>query len=96
MLKKYCIEYSIRFQKHLPTERHQYFTDDPVAGEDFVQDLLERGMGLHAIKHEGVDLPKVDFDRFVKIAAAKVTSRLICKSLNIKPDEERFRFGFAA
>ena len=96
MLKKYTVEYSLHFRKHSPPEHHQYFTDDPVALEDFLQSLLEQGMGLHAIKHEGADLPKGDFDRMVKIAAAEVASRLICRTLNIKPEEERYRFGFAA
>jgi hypothetical protein len=96
MLKKYCVDYSLHFRKHSPPEHHQYFTDDPVACEEFVQGLLEHGMGLHGIKHDGVDLPKVDFDRIVKVAAAEVASRMICTSLNIKSEEERYRFGFAA
>ena len=96
MLKNYCVEYSLCFRKHHPPEHHQYFTDDPVACEDFVQGLLEHGMGLHGITRDGVELPKVDFDRIVKIAAAEVASRMICTSLGIKADEERYRFGFAA
>ena len=96
MLKKYTVEYSLHFRKHSPPMHHQYFTDDPVACEEFVQGVLERGLGLHAIKHEGADLPPADFDRMIKIAASEVAARLICTSLNIKPDEERFRFGFAA
>lgn len=96
MLKKYTIEYSLHFRKHSPPEHHQYFTDDPVACGEFVQNLLEHGMGLHAIKHEGGDLPKADFDHMVKIAAAEVAAKLICTSLNIKPEEERHRFGFTA
>lgn len=96
MLKKYCIEYSLQFRKHSPPEHHQYFTDDPVACEEFVEGLLEHGMGLHSIKHEGVELPKVDFDRIVKIAAGETAAKLICTSLGIKPEEERYRFGFAA
>ena len=96
MLKKYTIEYSLHFRKNSPPEHHQYFTDDPVVVEEFVQGLLERGMGLHAIKREGADLAKADFDRMVKVAASEVAARLICTSLHIKADEERFRFGFAA
>jgi hypothetical protein len=96
MLKKYSIEYSLQFRKHSPPAHHEYFTDDPVECEAFVQNLLENGMGLHAIRHDGAELPTVDFDRIVKIAAAQIASRLICTSLNIKPEEERFRFGFAA
>jgi hypothetical protein len=96
MLKKYTIEYSLHFRKHHPPEHHQYYTDDPVTCEEFVQGLLEHGMGLHAIKRDGVDLPKAEFDRIVKIAASEVTSKLLCTSLHIKPEEERYRFGFAA
>ena len=77
-------------------EHHFYHTDDPVACEEFVQDLLENGMGIHAIKREGADLPRPDFDRIVKIAAAAIASKRICASLSIKPEEEHYRFGFAA
>ena len=95
MLKKYTVEYSHQFRKHSPPEHHPFFTDDVVECENFIQDLLARGMGLHAIKHEGADVPKAEFDRIVKVAASEVASKLICTTLNIKPDEERFRFGFA-
>lgn len=96
MLKKYSIEYSLQFRKHSPPEHHFHYTDDPVSCEEFVQELLEKGMGIHAIKHDGADLPRVDFDRIVKVAAAEIAARRICTSLNIKPDEERYRFGFAS
>jgi hypothetical protein len=96
MLKKYCVEYSLCFRKHNPPEHHQYFTDDPLACEEFVEGLLEHGMGLHAIRHEGADLPPADFDRIVKVAAAAIASKFICTSLHIKAEEERYRFGFAA
>lgn len=96
MLKKYTVEYSLHFRKNHPPEHHQYYSDDPVAVEGFVQGLLEHGMGLHAIKRDGVELPQVEFDRIVKIAAAEVASKLICTSLHIKAEEERYRFGFAA
>ncbi len=96
MLKNYSIEYSLHFRRHTPPERLVYFTDDPVAVEEFVENLLEHRMALLAIKHEGVDLPKLEFDRLVKLAAARAASKLICASLNIKADEERHRFGFAA
>ena len=96
MLKKYTIEYSLVFRKHSPPEHHQYFTDDPVAVEEFLQGLLTHGMGLHAIKHDGLDLPQADFDRMVKLAASEVAAKLVCATLHIKPDEERYRFGFAA
>jgi hypothetical protein len=96
MLKKYSVEYSVRLHRHSLPEHHFYITDDPVACEEFVQDLLENGMGIHAIKHEGADLPRPDFDRVVKLAASALASKRICASLSIKPEEEHYRFGFAA
>ena len=96
MLAKFTVEYSATARKHSPPAHEFYYTDDPLACEQFLQDLLEQGMGLHAIKHEGADLPRVDFDRMVKVAAGAIASKLICTSLNIKSEEERFRFGFAA
>ncbi len=95
MLTKYAIEYSPRFRKHSPPAHHVYYSDDPVACEEFTQELLQQGMGIHAIKREGVDLPRPEFDRIVRVAAARLAAQHICVSLNIKPDEERFRFGFA-
>lgn len=49
-----------------------------------------------AIRHEGLALAKPEFDRLIKMAASMLASRHICASLNIKPDEEEFRFGFTA
>jgi hypothetical protein len=96
MLKQYTVEYSFQNRKHSPPPHQEYYVDDVVEVENFVQDLLARGMGVHAIKREGAEVPKVEFDRIVKVAAGEVAARLICASLHIKPDEERFRFGFAA
>lgn len=96
MLKKYTIEYSLNFRKHHPAQHHEYFTDETVACEQFVLELLERGMALHAIKRDGADLPAAEFDRIVKVAAGEIAAKLVCASLHIKPDEERHRFGFAA
>ena len=96
MLKQYTVEYSLQFRKHSPPQHHQFFADDVVECENFIQDLLGHGMGLHAIKFEGADVPKAEFDRIVKVAAGEVAAKLICTSLHIKPDEERCRFGFAA
>lgn len=94
MLPKYTIEFAVPFHKNMSASH--YSTDDPVACEQFVQELLERGLAIRGIKHEGLDLPKVDFDRVVKTAAGMLASKRICTSLGIKPDEERYRFGFAA
>jgi len=94
MLAKYTIEYTAQFKKHAQPNHHS--TDDPVACEEFVEDLLEGGYSIQAIKHEGVDLPKKDFDRIVKTAAGMLASKRICASLGIKAEEEKYRFGFAA
>lgn len=96
MLKPYTIEYSLQFRKHSPPVHHEFFADDVVECEEFIQELLARGMGLHAVKHEGADVPKAEFDRIVKIAASEVAAKLVCATLHIKADEERQRFGFAA
>jgi hypothetical protein len=93
MLPKYTVEYTTQFKKHAQT--NHYSTDDPVACEEFVEELLERGFFIHAIKHEGIALPKHEFDRMVKTAAGMLASKHICASLGIKSDEEKYRFGFA-
>ena len=94
MLPKYSVEYTIQFRRHALS--NHFSTDDPVACEEFVEELLDRGITIRAIKHEGVDLPKNEFDRIVKIAAGMLASKHICISLGIKASEENFRFGFTA
>ena len=94
MIPKYTIEYSAQFKKHALT--NHYSTDDPVSCEEFVEELLERGFRVKTIKHEGLDLPREDFDKIVKTAAGMLASKHICASLAIKPEEEHYRFGFAA
>ena len=94
MIPKYTIEYSTPFRRHAQPSHHS--TDDPVACEEFVEELLERGFRIQSIRHEGLELAKPEFDRVIKTAAGMLASKHICASLNIKPDEERFRFGFTA
>ena len=94
MIPKYTIEYTTQFKRH--AQPNHYSTDDPVACEEFVEELLERGSALRAIRHEGVELTKHEFDRIVKSAASMLASKRICASLGIKADEERFRYGFSA
>jgi hypothetical protein len=94
MLPKYTVEYSVQLREHAPA--NHYSTDDPVACEQFLAEALDRGARIRAVKHEGVDLPKNEFDRMVKAAATLLVARKICDSLHIRPEEERFRFGFAA
>src|SRR5436190_22213627 len=90
MIPKYTIEYSLSsLRNQVP---NHYGTDDPVACEDFLSELLDRGLLLRGIKHEGIDLPKEDFDRMVRMAASLMAARRVCASLQIKPEEERYRF----
>jgi len=94
MIPKYNVEYTTQFRDHAQTSH--YFTDDPIACEEFIEQLLDRGLAIRAIKHDGVDLPQPDFDRMVRGAANILASKKICVSLGIKPEVEQFRFGFAA
>ena len=94
MLPKYTVEYGIQFKKSSPT--YHYSTDDPVSCEEFLTELLEREFHIIEIKHEGVGISRPDFDQMVKNAASMLASRHLCASLRIKPEEERFRFGFVA
>jgi len=94
MIPRYTIEFTTQFRKHAQVNHHS--TDDPVACEEFVEELLEQGFPIRSIKHEGLDLPKHEFDRIVKTAAGMLASKHICASLGIKPEEQKFRFGFAS
>lgn len=94
MLPKYTVEYITQFRKHLQT--NHYGTDDPVACEEFLSELLDRGFKILALRHDGLDLPPAEFDRMIKTAAGILAARKLCAALEIKPEEERFRFGFAA
>lgn len=89
MIPKYIIEYSVELVSH-------YSTDDPVACEEFLAELLERGAKICAIKHEGLNLSKPDFDKMIKTSAGMLASKRICAALDIKSDEEHLRFGCAA
>ncbi len=94
MIPKYIIEYTTHFRRH--SQINHYGTDDPVACAEFLEELLERGLKIQAVKHEGLDLPRHEFDKLIKNAAGMLASRHICASLGIKPEEEHFRFGFAS
>ena len=94
MMAKYNVEYAGPFRKGAQINHYQ--TDDPVAAEQFLAELLECGFKIREIKHEGVAVSKPDFNRMVKAAANILVSQHLCASLDLKPEEERFRFGFAA
>ena len=92
MLAKYTIEYAARVREHAPI--NHYSTNDPVACESFLKELLERGFRILGVRHEGVDLPRKEFDRLVKTAAAMGAAERLCFSLGIESEEEKYRFGF--
>ena len=90
---KYIVEYSIPFKKRALL--NSYSTDHLGACLEFLTELLERGFHLVDVKREGLSVSRVEFDELVRNAASSLVSRLICASLQIRPDEEQFRFGFA-
>ena len=94
MLPKYSIEYTVTFRRH--DFMHHMGTDDPVAAEEFLEELLERGYKIQGIKHDGEDLPQKDFDKMVKTAAGMLAAKHVCAALGIDAEEERYRFGFTA
>jgi hypothetical protein len=94
MLPKYSIEYTAQFGRQAQT--YHYSGDDPVACEEFLMELLERGFRIKIIRREGLELPPADFDKLIKTAAAMLAARSICKSLGITTEEEHHRFGFTA
>lgn len=94
MLAKYKIDYAIPFHSH--EQPHHYLTNDPVACEEFLTELLERGFKITNVLHEGVALPKVDFDRLIKTAAGVLATNHICKSLGVDRVDAHHRFGSPA
>ena len=94
MIPKYDIEYTLSAGR--PTLLNHYSTDDPVACAEIVEELLQRKFAIRGIKHEGLDLSPTDFESVIRTAAGMMASKHICASLSIKPEEEKFRFGFTA
>lgn len=94
MLAKFDIDY-ITYPEHNKTV-HTHRTDDPVAAEDFLISLLAIGARVAAIKHEGVELAGPEADRMLGIAAQRLASRLLGRSLGLDAAEVKHRFGFAA
>jgi hypothetical protein len=94
MLAKYKIEYGISFQGH--EQDHHYLTDDPVVCEQVLSGLLERGMRIKHISHDGVELPRPESDRMIKTAVGMLATRHLCASLEIDTVEAHHRFGSPA
>jgi hypothetical protein len=94
MLAKYNIEYAVPFNRR--QQWHNHLTDDPVACEEFLSEMLERGFKIRSIHHEGMELPRVEFDRLIKSAAGMLTTRHLCAALDIDSTEAHHRFGCPA
>ena len=91
MLAKYSVEFIISFRRHQVT--HHYRTDDPVALEEFIVELLEKGHHLEKISHQGAPLPQHDSDKILRTAATILAAKHLQRSLGIDEAETRHRFG---
>ena len=94
MLPKYKIEYAVDRHGHQHPAHHA--TDDPVAVEEFLSEVLENGFKIRSVLHEGVPLSSKDFDKLVKTAAGMLATRRICSALDIDTSECHDRFGAPA
>jgi hypothetical protein len=94
MLTKYSVEFTISFRRHQIT--HHYRTDDPVALEEFIVELLEKGYRLESVLHEGIPLPQHEADKILKTAATLLAAKHLRLSLGIDEAETRHRFGLPA
>jgi len=94
MIAKFDIDYVIHPQHNQRVDTHR--TDDPVEAEDFLMNLLIVGARIHAIKHEGLVLEAGQADRMLRVAAERLASRLLGRSLDLDSAQVKHRFGFAA
>ena len=96
MIPKYHIEYAIELGGHREPHVRDFQTDDPVACDEFLVALLERGIRINAIKHEGVGLAQREFDVLVRNAANTLGAKHVAKSLGLNSEQVHYRFGLAA
>lgn len=96
MIPKYHIEYCIEFGGHRNGHVRDFQTDDPVACEEFLVALLEHGIKINVIKHEGVPLVQREFDAMVRNAATTLAAKHVAKSLGLNSEQVHYRFGLAA
>ena len=94
MLAKYSVEFTISFRRHKMS--HHYRTDDPVAFEEFIVELLEKGHRLENIFREGIPLPQHEADKILKTAATLLAAKHLRLSLGIDEAETRHRFALPA
>jgi len=93
MLAKFSISYTVFPDHNKRLDTH--YTDDPVEAEMFISQLLKTGARIFDIKHNGVDLESIAYDRMIRIASERLAGRLIGASLKIGCAEVRHRFGLA-
>jgi hypothetical protein len=94
MLAKFAINYTVFPEHNKRVETHH--TDDPVEAETFLVQLLTSGSRIHSIMHDGVAVEPHQFDRLLKVAAARVSAELLSRSLHMDYAEVKHRFGFAS
>jgi hypothetical protein len=94
MLAKFNIEYIIQPEHNKRLDHH--LTDDPVEAEDFLMTLLSMGARICSIQHEGLTLEPPQADRMLRVAAERLSARLIGRCLNLDTAAVRHRFGLAA
>ncbi|MFZ9920011.1 MAG: hypothetical protein ACO3GO_03080 [Terrimicrobiaceae bacterium] len=93
MLAKFAISYTVFPEHNKRVDTH--YTDDPVEAELFLSQLLKTGARIFDIKHDGVNIEPHAYDRMIRIAAERLSGRLIGESLKIDYVEVRHRFGLA-
>lgn len=94
MLTKFAIDYVILPQHNKQVSTH--FTDDPIAAEEFLMQLLLSAAQIKEIRHDGVVVSAHQYNRLLKTAAERIASSLLRTSLGIDSVAVKDRFGFAA
>jgi len=94
MLKQFSIDYVMLPRQN--NRRLTHLTDDPVEAEEFLMHLLMAGARIGEIRHEGKPLSGHQFDRMIRVAAERVASLMLQKSLGADAGQAKDRFGFAA
>jgi hypothetical protein len=83
--------FNVYFHENTRTHR----TDDTIEAEEFLMQLITIGARILAIKHEGVDLSRPQFDRMLKVASERLASVRLQETLGIDAAETKHRFGFS-
>jgi hypothetical protein len=90
----YDIEYSTGRRGEI--SREHFETDDPIACENFLVNLLEKKSKIHRICHNGTELSPQAFDRMIKSAAGMMAQEHVCESLGCDSVDAHYRFGVPA